>query len=215
MRFVNKLSYACAGRLAAAMNESHQKRAVYYFSFQVIFGALCKNIVLISLALIFGVLLPALVCAAVFASIRMLAGGYHMDTYGKCLLVSISMFMLAALAAQYTYQYWSPPALAVIIAITIMYGLYVLIRYAPKDTPHKPITEPEEIRKFKALSIVCFSLLIISASLLAIFRINILTLSICFGSILELFSVSPLGNNFFDRIKNGIGKGRQAEVKDY
>ncbi|OGO82410.1 MAG: accessory regulator AgrB [Clostridiales bacterium GWC2_40_7] len=212
MRFVNKLSYSCAGRLAAAMNENHQKRSVYYFSFQIIFGGIAKNIVLISLALLFGVLLPALISAAVFAAIRLLAGGYHMDTYGKCLFVSISMFMLAALTAQYTYQYWNYFSLGVLIAITLIYGLYSLIRYAPKDTPHKPITDTREIKKFKLLSIVCLIVLIISASILAYFNLNIFTLSICFGSILELFTVTSLGNNFFDMVRNGITHKRAKVV---
>jgi accessory gene regulator B len=209
MRFVNKLSYSCAQKLAAAMNENHQKRSVYYFSFQIIFGGVIKNIVLLSLAILLGVLLPALVSAAVFAAIRMLAGGYHMDTYGKCLLVSIFMFMLAALTAQYTYQYWNYTSLAVLIAITLVYGLYTMIRYAPKDTPHKPITDSREIKKFKVLSILCLVVLIISASILAYFNLNIFALAICFGSILELFTVTPLGNNFFDMIRNGIAHKRE------
>lgn len=204
MRFVNKISYSCAGRLAAAMNENHQKRSVYYFSLQIIFGTIVKNIILLALAWLLGVLLPAIVVAAAFASIRILAGGYHMDTYGKCLFVSMAMFMLAALTAQYTYQYWNTLSLAVLIAITLVYGLYTLIRYAPKDTPHKPITDPREIKRLKTLSIAWLVVLVIVSSLLAFFEINRFVLSVCFGSILELFAVTPLGNNFFDWVKGGI-----------
>ena len=204
MRFVNKISYSCAGRLAAAMNENHQKRSVYYFSFQIIFGTIVKNIILLALAWLLGVLLPAIVVAVVFASIRILAGGYHMDTYGKCLFISMAMFMLAALTAQYTYQYWNTLSLAVLIAITLVYGLYTLIRYAPKDTPHKPITDPREIKKLKTLSIAWLAMLVIASSLLTFFGLNRFVLSVCFGSILELFAVTPLGNNFFDWVKGGI-----------
>lgn len=215
MRFVNKLSYSCAGKLAAAMNENHQKRSVYYFSFQIIFGALVKNIVLISLALLLGALVPALVCSAVFVSIRMLAGGYHMDTYGKCLFISIAMFMVAAVTAQYTFPYWNPVSLALLITATLIYGLYILVRYAPKDTPHKPITDPVEIRKFKILSVLCLIVLIISATVLAASELKLLAMSICFGCILELFSISPLGNNFFDLVKNKITfkKGRATQTR--
>ena len=212
MRFVNKLSYSCANGLASAMNENHQKRSVYYFSFQIIFGGIAKNIILISLALLFGVLVPALISAAVFAALRLLAGGYHMDTYGKCLIVSMSMFMLSALTAQYTSQYWSYFTLAILIAASFIFGLYTLIRYAPKDTPNKPITDPKEIRKLKTLSIICFFILIISATCLVYFKLNILALSVCFGCILELFTITPTGNKFFDLVKGGINVKKSREV---
>lgn len=124
-----------------------------------------------------------------------------MDTYGKCLFVSIAMFILAALTAQYTYPYWNSPAPATLIAATFITGLYVLIRYAPKDTPHKPITDPGEIKKFKALSIVYLFLLLAASSVLAAYKLNMYTLSLCFGMLLELFMVTPMGHKFFDRIK--------------
>lgn len=201
MRFVSKWSYACACRLTRAMNENHQKRSVYYFGFQIVIGAIVKGIILISVAFLLGILLPTLLITAAFASLRKIAGGYHMDTYGKCLFVSLVLFVAAALIAQHTYDYWGLMYLTALITVTFFAGLYVLIRYAPKDTPNKPITDPKEIRKFKRLSIVYLFILTIVTIVLAVYGHRLLVLSLCFGVLLELFLISPTGHKFFDIIK--------------
>lgn len=125
-----------------------------------------------------------------------------MDTYGKCLLVSMGFFIMAGITAQYTYNYWNTIYIAVLIAVTIITGLYVLIRYAPKDTPNKPITEPQEIRKFKRLSIVYLSVWLIAVAVLTVFKLNLYALALCFGVLLELFAITPTGHKFFDMINS-------------
>jgi accessory gene regulator B len=154
MRFIQKWSYGCAKKLALILNENHQKKSVYYYGFQIVIGAIVKGIMLVGISLVLGVLLPTLIITVTFASLRMLAGGYHMDTYGKCIFVSLGLFIVSSLVANYTYANWQGVHIILLILVTFILGLYVLIRYAPKDTPNKPITSPDEIRKFKRLSIM-------------------------------------------------------------
>lgn len=213
MRFVNKWSYACAHQLAGAMNENHQKRSVYYFGLQIVIGSLVKGVILISVALLLGVLIPTLLIAFTFATLRMAAGGYHMDTYGKCLFVSLGLFITAALIAQYTYSYWNFMWLAVLLVPAFILGFYVIIRYAPKDTPNKPITDPRDIRKFKKLSIIYLSVCLAVIAVLTVLGLNMYVLSLCFGVLLELFTVTPAGHKFFDMIKHGMNFKPAANKK--
>lgn len=215
MRFVSKWSYACAYRLAKTMNESHQKRSVYYYGFFIIIGELVKGVILISVSLLLGILLPALIIAFTFASLRVLAGGYHMDTYGKCLFVSLGLFIAAALIAQHTYAYWSLMYLMAIIGVTFLAGLYAVIRYVPRDTPNKPITDPQEIRKFKRLSTVYLFVWAAGAAALAGFGYNMVVLSLCFGVLLELFAVTPTGHRFFDRVKYRLAHKKKNQRKPH
>ncbi len=211
MRFVSKWSYACACWLTRAMNENHQKRSIYYYGFFIIFGAIVKGAILVSAAFALGVLLPTLLITAAFASLRTIAGGYHMDTFGKCLFVSIGIFLVAALIVQHTYGLWSMASLAVLTAVTFIAGLYVLIRYAPKDTPNKPITDPKEIRKFKRLSIAYLFILTIGVAVLTVSGHKLFALSLCFGVLLELFAISPTGHKFFDIIKYKLDKKTKSK----
>lgn len=213
MRFVNKWSYSCACWLTRAMNENHQKRSIYYYGFFIVFAAIVKGVILVSVAFLLGVLLPVLLITAAFASLRIIAGGYHMDTLGKCLFVSMGLFVAAALIAQHTYGLWSMISLVALITITFITGLYILIRYAPKDTPNKPITNPKEIRKFKCLSIVYLFILTIGAVALTALAHKLFVLSLCFGILLELFAISPTGHKFFDIIKYKLNKKKKTKSK--
>lgn len=104
MRFVNKWSYACAKGLAVVLNENHQRRFAYYFGFQVVIGESVKFAVIFLVSLILGIFVPTLIVTSAFVSLRMIAGGYHMDTQGKCLLVSLGLFITASLIAKDTYH---------------------------------------------------------------------------------------------------------------
>lgn len=204
MRFVQKWSYACAKHLAYVLNENHNKRSVYYYGFYVLFGTLVKGIILISVSLLLGIFIPALVTVIVLASLRLFAGGYHFDTYGKCLFVSMALTIMTALISQYTHIYWSMAAVAIFLFIVFAFSLHMLIKYAPKDTPTKPITDPAAIMKFKRLSIVYLGILLVLCCILLFFSLKMYVIAICFGVLLEVFSITPAGHGFFNFIKSGL-----------
>lgn len=204
MRFINKWSYSCAKGLASVLEESHQKKAEYYFGFQVAIGSIVKTALLVAVSTILGVLVPTLIVSISFALLRKVAGGYHMDTYGKCLLVSIGFFVAAALIAKHTNRYWSITWLVILITLTFTIGLYILKKYAPKDTPNRLITDPKEKNKFKVLSIVYICVWLIVVTVLTVQGLNMYTLLLCFGVLQEIFAITPTGHKFFDLIKYGL-----------
>lgn len=204
MRFINKWSFSCAKGLAEVLNENHQKRSAYYFSFQIVFGGIVKYGIMLSVSLLLGIFIPSLIVYVSFVALRKLAGGYHMDTYGKCLIVSIGLFVMAAFTAKFTYQYWNTVHILALIGMALVSGLYVLIRYAPRDTPNRPITDPQEIKKFKTLSLIYLLVWVGIISTLTVFGFRMYALASAFGVLLELFGVTPMGHRFFDMINYGI-----------
>lgn len=212
MRFVQKWSYASARHLASVMDENHKKRQAYYYGFYIMYGALVKVTILVSIAYMLGVLVSTLLVALVFCSLRLFAGGYHMDTYGKCLLTSIALFIGAGAISQYTHTYWSPIAIAVMIAGTSILGFYAIVKYAPKDTPNKPITAPEEIRKFKRLSLGYLIIWLIAAIVLMTLKLGMPVLAFCFGLLFEAFTLTPTGHYVFNFIRSGLSKKKEYKV---
>lgn len=202
MRFVQKWSYACANHLASVLNENHRRRAVYYYGFYIIIGMAVKGIVLVSTASLLGVLLPALLIVITFGSLRMLAGGYHMDTYGRCLVVSLALFLAGASMAQYTHRYWEIGWVAALVGITFLLGLYLLIKYAPKDTPNKPITDPVAIKRYKTFSVIYLCGWLVLMAVLTVLGQTLQVLAMCAAVIMELFTITPVGHRFFDGVRN-------------
>lgn len=134
-----------------------------------------------------------------------------MDTQGKCLLVSLGLFIIASLIAKYTYHQWNTFQLAILILLTFISGLYVLIRYAPRDNPNKPITDPDEIWKLKKLSLIYLFVWLVVIVILTLFRLNLIVVSLGFGVLLEVFIITPTGHKFFDLIKYGLKPRRKAK----
>ncbi len=210
MRFVNVWSYKCAYFLAQQLNENHQKRHIFYYGFQMIIGELVKTVILVIVSLLLGTFVPTLVVLLTFGLLRLAAGGYHMDTYGKCMVTSIGLFVAAGAIAQYTHQFWNPYVIFAFLALSFVVGLPVLIKWAPGDTPNKPITRPEQIRRLKNISIIYTFVWIIISLILFYFGHYKFVIATTFGYILEVFTVSPAGYRFFDMISN---MGRKTKAK--
>lgn len=204
VKFVKKWSYSCAKYLSHMLDEDHQKKAVYYYGFQIAIGSTVKIVALAAVSLAFGVLLLALVISVSFTLLRKVAGGCHMKTYGKCLVVTIGLFISAALLAQYTHQYWSVEGLVILFTLTFIAGIYLLLKYAPKDSPNRLITDLEERRRFKKLSIIYLLIWLVLVVVLTMQGMKIYTLALCFSVMLEVFGITPVGHSFFEKIEYGL-----------
>jgi len=69
----------------------------------VVWGAILKIILMVSLSAILGVIIPAMIITLTFSSLRIIAGGFHFGDYTKCITVSTIQFIGSALIIKYTY----------------------------------------------------------------------------------------------------------------
>ena len=208
MKFINVLSYNCAEYLTKQLNHSHEKKRVYYYGFQIVIGEIVKFSLLILITLLLGVFLPTFTVLIFFGALRVVAGGYHMDNYTKCMVTSFGIFILLGFLVKFTYQYYSLGLLAVLSAVTFVTALIAVIKWAPADTPFKPITKPKQIKRLKILSILMVFIWMAIDCILIIYSINFYVLAGCLGMLMAAFIVSPAGYRFFDFIS---GKGRKPK----
>jgi len=132
-----------------------------------------------------------------------------MDTYGKCITVSLILFSMSAVISQYTYKYWSINALIVFAIISFIITLYSLLKWAPAENPNRPITKPEEIKKFRTLSIVYIFIWLIAVAIFIFFDLKLYVLSSCFPILLESWAISPVGYKFFNFLDNSTRKAQK------
>jgi Membrane protein putatively involved in post-translational modification of the autoinducing quorum-sensing peptide len=206
MEFIRKWSYSCAYHLAAATNENHQQRSVYYYGFYIVIGAIFKIAVLAVAAALTKTLLTTFTLFFAFGALRTFAGGVHMESFNKCMIVSFTLYITGGAAAEYTNIYWNTSALLILAAVTLAAGLYALPRYAPRDTPNKRITDISDIEKFKKLSLICLFVLIILIILLIVFGLKKYCIAACLGVLFELFTITSSGYKFFNRLSSTMGK---------
>ncbi|HEX9059473.1 MAG TPA: accessory gene regulator B family protein [Clostridia bacterium] len=200
MRFIQSWSYACASYVSSQMNETHEKRRVYYYGFQVIIASLVKGFLLVAFAALTGSFAATISVMLSFASLRVIAGGYHMNTYGKCATMSIGLFVISGCIAQYTYHLWNLWSLIVLVIFSLMVSSILLFKWAPRDTPGRPITDPGEIKKFRFFSAVYLLIWCALVSILTYFNYYLYSIAICFGLLMEAFIITPAAFSLLDKI---------------
>lgn len=208
MRFIDAISYRLAHTLTAELNHSHEKKRVYYYGFQVVIGGLVKGVLLVLLTLLLGIFHSTFSVLFFFAALRIFAGGYHMDSYTRCMITSFGIFILLGLLVEYTQIYWSLPILIALSVSTFIIALISAIKWAPADTPYKPITNPKKIKNLKTLSILVVLAWLAADILLLMNNHNFYVLAGCSGMLMAAFIISPAGYGFFDFIG---GKRRKSD----
>lgn len=207
MSLIYKTSNVCAKFLSTKVPNDkfptvQDQIQVYSYGFQAIIGALVKGFLLVTISYLLGILTPAITLTLTFVGLRVIAGGYHMTTYSRCMVVSLVMFLVSALIAQYTYQYWTVIELLTLLTFSVLAGIYIAIRYIPRVVPTKPITKSEQIIKFKRWSLIYLWIWFTVMIILITTHMTVLVLASSFGLLLELWSISELGYQFFFHIEN-------------
>jgi accessory gene regulator B len=198
------------------LKENHEKRRVYYYGFIIVFGVILKGFIIFSVSFLLGVLMPTLFIALMFGSARMIVGGSHMDKYWRCIFTSISFFIIIGITSKYTYSYWNSVSVAVFVSLTFIIAFSGILKWAPSDSPNRPINSEKEIKRFRNLSILYSILWFFAISLLLIFNIigrlsdasKIYIIAACFTFLLAVFAISPAGYKFFSFIS-----GKKTKVK--
>ncbi|MDP4120981.1 MAG: accessory gene regulator B family protein [Bacillota bacterium] len=198
MKFIQRWSYGLANGLMLSMNESHAKRYTYYFGLQVWIGGAVKITVLLLTAALLNCLAPAIAIFISFAVLRTYAGGFHMDTYGRCIASSMILFMASAVFIQYEVCHLQTYPLLILAIISASVSFYCISKYCPVDHKNKPVEDADKPRlKHIALTTVAAEFFI--AIILLFFRDKLFSLGIIFGIILEISSIIPAGQKFYSR----------------
>lgn len=160
MFLIEKASNNIGFRIASILNlDNDGKDIVCYGAFCVLQTFLSIFWILV-VAVIFKVLLQAIIISFTVAFLRKYSGGVHATSPARCIIISTFVFSILSLIAKITFinvDIKLIVALGIAIFITCFYIVYKL---APADTESKPITKNDMIAILKRNSIL-FILLIL------------------------------------------------------
>lgn len=214
---MEKVTKRLANRISQSLGYDAQQEAVVAYGL----FAVTQIAVTISLTLLFGWLagapLEALIVCLSVSLYRKYSGGAHAQSATSCLVVTIVYCTLAALAVRWLSPNVEPPWLLG-IASGFVYGFayWATHRYAPVDSPHKPIKSEQKIKRMRK-----GSFLILTAYLaLQLFfcligygntKVTGYGLSLLFGVFWQAFTLTPLGIILLSR-QNVLPKSSGKEV---
>lgn len=132
---------------------------VYFYGMQIVYSTVIKSIGLILSALALGIVKEMIIYLFCFIWLRKYAGGVHADRYITCFLVTLTISALPIILIL-NIPYLN--SIYYIIGSCIV-AILLLFKYAPTDTPNKPIyAEQRKIlhRKSMYAGITFFSIII-------------------------------------------------------
>lgn len=167
------------------------EKAKVKFGLEVITGAILKFTVLLATFYTLGVFYQSFFAMYSFGFLRMASGGYHCNTYSKCLIVSLFAFSIIGLVCNTfvianTYYY----AIATIILIITVYK-------APVDPFQRPINSKRKyiIKTISALILMLLIALPVALNLNNDLR-NVILLTVSF----QVFTLTGYGYRSFSLI---------------
>ena len=151
---MEKLARRLAGNIATSLGYDSERESVIAYGLI----AIIQITVTVLLVFAFGLLVHApvealIVCFSV-SILRKYSGGAHAHDADFCTVVSVVYCTLAAVASRSLANVYHPIAMAIAIAGVYGISLWLIRRYAPVDSPNKPITSEKKIRRMRRGSFI-------------------------------------------------------------
>ncbi|MHB8172770.1 MAG: accessory gene regulator ArgB-like protein [Thermincolia bacterium] len=181
--------------LVKELNLSGEQEIILTYAARIFVSSVMGYAVIILFSVVLGVL-PYTLAAAVTASVlRIFSGGAHASSPFNCTFIGAVVFASLGLAGKYTSG-WVGTYLPLLTLLVWLTAVAAIIRYAPADTPGKPINTKMQRQRLRIISLTVVFLwgllaLVSLAGPLEIEREIIYTSTL--GLLWQAFSLTPPG----------------------
>lgn len=185
-----------AASLAKAHHLDEEKQTELTYAIEVLTLNSLNVILTLTLGWILGVFRGTLICLLTVAAFRHNAGGGHSESPWRCALVTIIVFPLLSLMAQYVNT-WQPFYMDLLSLISILVGFVFIFIYAPVDNPKAPIISPIRRKRLKKMAL---SIITAITAIILILRINSwdnlsqIQMCIVLSILWVSFNLTPIGH---------------------
>lgn len=196
---ITEFSYSLANYMSKELELDEDKTDILRYGFEVIFGESLKIIVIFIIASLVGLTPYVLVCFLTIGIYRLFSGGYHSETYGRCFINSMILFLGLGKLTQLVLPYFKPsvPLLFGFVIVTFIWSLWIAFKWAPAETPNKPLSHAEKSRQ-KKLSLLWVLLWFGVTTYLTLGlpfeKVGFIISGTLMAHILQSASVTPLGS---------------------
>ncbi len=154
---MEKMVRRLANKIAVSLGYDEEREAVVAYGLL----AIVQIGITIILALIFGLIVGApveamIVCFAV-SIFRKYSGGAHAYDADFCTIVSVVYCTVAALASRMLATIVNPGIVLIVVIICYILTYWIIYRYVPVDSPNKPITNKDKIKRMRKGSTIIVS----------------------------------------------------------
>lgn len=191
--------------LARELNLDQRNADTIRYGIEIILGTIIQGITIISISYLLEMMPYVLVALATLSTLRLLSGGAHFSTFGRCTALSTSMAVSIGYLVIMIAPYMNKKAMLLLAILIALLGLYSIKRWAPVDSFSKPITRKDKREKYKKLSLLYVIFWAAAVTLVVLIRGEApstpsLVLASTGGFIVQIFSLCPSGRRLVDTI---------------
>ena len=175
-------------RIRKEMPEIDDERAeVINYGLQNIVGEIPKIILVFIIAFILGILKEVLFMFIVLTPYRGASGGFHLKTHLGCIVGTTAFYCGIVLLSQYIIL--EDITKYILIAISWIFGMFMIKLYAPADTENVPILSKKDRKKKQIIAYITYSIGLIAALLI---QDNVISNILLFGNLLQTLTITKL-----------------------
>ena len=136
---------------------------VYIYGLKLIISSLLGVSIILFSGIILERFMDSIIFLICFMLLRQYSGGYHANSYFKCNLYFISIFLMTECAVIFTPENFR----GVLSFVMFCTSFIILLKFAPVDNKYKRLSNPHK-KKNKRVSIIIFEVFLAVALLLKI-----------------------------------------------
>jgi len=203
-------------RMAVKMEFDAEREAVVAYGLI----ALVQITITLALVLAWGFLVEApvealIICLSV-SLLRRFSGGAHAHDADFCTLLTTLYCTLTAVLSRALIHFYHPYAMVTAVLVLYAAAFLTVYRYAPVDSPNKPIKSETKIRRMRKASFVTLAVYGFASVLFYIlgfpyYWFRAYGISLLFGVGWQAFTLTPLGAILLDKL-NVLPKYARKEV---
>ena len=164
-----------------------EKAEVIEYGLELIIGEIPKMILLVAVSFILGIGWYMLFAYFALIPYKMVTGGFHLHTHlgciiGSCIFYYGNIFLSRVLVFDNIQKY-------ILVALTFLFGIFMISLYAPADTENVPIISKKERKQKKILSYI---ILIITLGISLVIPNPILSNILIIGIILQTVTITRI-----------------------
>lgn len=211
---IEKIASLISENVSRELGYDEEKKAVVQYGTYALIQTLISIFTVFIVGLILGVTLEALVFLFTVSILRKYSGGAHSDSSNICTMLGIIMSSLAGLLVNLKLLNnininW------IIGFIVVIFGMayYIILKYAPVDTPNKRIKTDKKRKRMlnESLKILTIYLFIVLCGAIVYYNFNLgiaksIIMSLLFGVIWQCITLTSMGELLLNSLDSFIHK---------
>ncbi|MCT8978565.1 accessory gene regulator B family protein [Clostridium sp. CX1] len=200
MFLIEKISNNLAFKVASSLNLDKDKEEVIAYGAFNFIQTIWSIFMVMILGIIFKVPVKALIISFSISILRKYSGGAHSSSPNRCAIIGAITAVGLALFVEYTYKFLDLNWIIIISVFTFLFAYYNICKYAPVDSPAKPIVKEKSKQRMKKKSILTLNVLAVFMIIIVISQFTIenkyylpVAMCICLGVLWQVLTLTPKG----------------------